>query len=339
MAQQSSDGNTIAWSYDQSGLMLGFTLNGTHYFYVRNLQGDIVAVLDTNGIIVAEYSYDAWGNITTGGEEGIGKLNPIRYRGYYYDRETGYYYCQSRYYNPEWCRWISADMYFDTQDGILSTNMYAYCQNDPVNRFDPTGTEWYHWAIGAGIVIAAGALVVVTAGGAAPAIAAVATVASGSAAATVGTTLAAGAFIGSSFAFGLYALDAAVSSKSISEFNAKGDWEVVAFTAGGILAGGAYGYTLYVNDKIKIAGLGHSKDARYEAANLNEKLAMKQVMSNPLEGAKEIPGIIMKGNTPWPATDGWVKMQNTVVLSGNKKIEIHFVYNVLTGYFDDFKFK
>jgi len=88
---------------------------------------------------MAEYSYDAWGKIISGGEDGIGKLNPIRYRGYYWDTETGFYYCMSRYYNPQWCRWISADVYADTGDGILSTNMYAYCQNDPVNRYDPSG--------------------------------------------------------------------------------------------------------------------------------------------------------------------------------------------------------
>ena len=70
----------------------------------------------------------------------LGEINPIRYRGYYYDTETGYYYCQSRYYNPEWCRWISADVFFDTQDGILSTNMYAYCHNNPMMLVDPSGT-------------------------------------------------------------------------------------------------------------------------------------------------------------------------------------------------------
>ena len=78
----------------------------------------------------------------------------IRYRGYYYDKETGYYYCQSRYYNPVWCRWISSDALFDTGTGILGTNMYAYCRNDPMNLLDPTGyfdsrvhtTKTHEWA-------------------------------------------------------------------------------------------------------------------------------------------------------------------------------------------------
>jgi RHS repeat-associated protein len=124
--------------------MVGFTLNGTPYFYIRNLQNDVVGIYNSAGAIVVKYSYDAWGKlldiVDTSGYN-IGALNPILYRGYYYDTETGYYYCQSRYYNPIWCRWISADVYMDTVDGVLGTNMYAYCQNDAVNKWDPSGRE------------------------------------------------------------------------------------------------------------------------------------------------------------------------------------------------------
>ena len=134
MAQMWKEGeaeHTIAWNYGSNGMMLGFTLtngiNVSSYFYLRNVQGDVVGIYDTSGAIVAKYEYDAWGNqLTTQVEGSIGELNPIRYRGYYYDNETDYYYCQSRYYNPEWCRWISADVIMDTEDGILGTNMYAY---------------------------------------------------------------------------------------------------------------------------------------------------------------------------------------------------------------------
>jgi RHS repeat-associated protein len=142
MAQISSNGNVIAWSYDQGGKMLGFELTQggetKQYFYVRNLQGDITAIYDDVGSIVATYEYDAWGNITSifGA---MAFINPIRYRGYYYDNETGFYYCQSRYYNPEWCRWISADVLLDTEVGILGTNVYAYCNNNPVMLVDPSG--------------------------------------------------------------------------------------------------------------------------------------------------------------------------------------------------------
>jgi RHS repeat-associated protein len=135
MAQIGSDGNVIAWSYDQGGKMLGFTLDGVPYFYLRNLQGDVVAIHDVSGNVVATYEYDALGNILTA-DGVLALINPIRYRGYYHDSETGYYYCQSRYYNPEWCRWISADVLMDTGDGILGTNMYAYCYNNPISYID-----------------------------------------------------------------------------------------------------------------------------------------------------------------------------------------------------------
>jgi RHS repeat-associated protein len=161
MAQVGSDGNTIAWSYDSNGKMLGFTLNGVPYFYLRNLQGDVVGVYDANGVVRARYEYDAWGKIVDFWQDdgyNVGEANPIRYRGYYWDAETGYYYCQSRYYNPQWCRWISADVFMDTDDGIMGTNMYAYCLNDPVNMIDTSGCAsdnislgrgwWYRYDIG-----------------------------------------------------------------------------------------------------------------------------------------------------------------------------------------------
>jgi len=134
----------LAWSYSDGGSMLGFTLDDVPYFYQRNMQNDVVAIYNTAGEVVARYSYDVWGKILDIQEftaYNIGALNPIRYRGYYYDTETDYYYCQSRYYNPEWCRWINADVYMDTDQGVLGTNMYAYCRNNPVNRCDPSGAS------------------------------------------------------------------------------------------------------------------------------------------------------------------------------------------------------
>ncbi len=142
LISQDDGTNQINWSYDHSGTAVGFAINGTPYFYLRNLQNDVVGIYDLDGSVVVRYTYDAWGNIltTTGPAAAtLGALNPIRYRGYYYDTETGYYYCQSRYYNPLWCRWISADVLMDTGDGVLGTNMYAYCNGDPVNFSDPEG--------------------------------------------------------------------------------------------------------------------------------------------------------------------------------------------------------
>ena len=115
------------------------------YYYVTNLQGDVIALLDSSGNVKAEYAYDAWGNHVETPSSFIGNYNPLRYRGYVYDRETGLYYLQSRYYNPEIGRFINADAYISTGQGILGNNMFAYCGNNPVNRIDPTGENFVDW--------------------------------------------------------------------------------------------------------------------------------------------------------------------------------------------------
>ena len=100
---------------------------------------------------ISTYEYDAWGNIVetwhTSSILGIGEANPFRYRGYYYDVDTGLYYVNSRYYDPSVCRWINADGYVTTGQGILGYNMYAYCGNNPISRVDHTGAFWQElWA-------------------------------------------------------------------------------------------------------------------------------------------------------------------------------------------------
>ena len=105
------------------------------YYFQRNLQGDVVAIYDTNGTLKAKYLYDAYGNCTViyGADLDIAKANPIRYRGYYYDSDTGLYYCNARYYSPKWRRFISPDdtAYLDTES-VNGLNLYCYCNNDPV---------------------------------------------------------------------------------------------------------------------------------------------------------------------------------------------------------------
>jgi len=125
--------------------------NGTTestYYYVRNLQGDIIGILDSNGVQVVSYTYGAWGDILSVSgtlASTVGQQNPLRYRGYYYDGETGFYYVSSRYYDPEIGRWINADNRISGVGGsILGYNMFAYCMNNPVNMSDPTGS-WPKW--------------------------------------------------------------------------------------------------------------------------------------------------------------------------------------------------
>jgi RHS repeat-associated protein len=122
--------------------------NGVNYYYLRNLQGDVTGIYDSNGNVVAKYLYDTWGTIVSvtdaNGNEitdpaHIGNMNPIRYRGYYYDTEIGYYYLQSRYYNPEWGRFLNADALFIAGSSLTGANMFAYCLNNPVMFSDHSG--------------------------------------------------------------------------------------------------------------------------------------------------------------------------------------------------------
>ena len=110
------------------------------------LQGDVIALIDSNGKKVVEYKYDAWGRIlskTGTMASTLGTLNPFRYRGYVYDEETGLYYIQTRYYNPTWRRFLSADLIIGFMGQLLTHNQYTYCENNPVNYIDKNGfSRW-----------------------------------------------------------------------------------------------------------------------------------------------------------------------------------------------------
>ena len=142
---QTGPSGVICYYYDTEGVC-GFNFNGNQYFYQKNLQGDITAIYDHNGNLKAKYVYDAWGNHTIEVNiDGIATLNPFRYRGYYYDTETGLYYLNSRYYDPETGRFISADtteVLTATPMALTDKNLYAYCDNNPVVRVDYGGEFW-----------------------------------------------------------------------------------------------------------------------------------------------------------------------------------------------------
>ncbi len=146
------------FQYDTSGTPLGFVLNGTQYFYITNQMGDILAITDTDGNVVGNYEYDAWGKVLTADTD-IAKQNPLRYRGYYYDNETGYYYLQSRYYDSNICRFINADSIdYISSDINNGQNIFVYCLNDPIMNSDYAGCSI---AISAAAIIAAAITAVV----------------------------------------------------------------------------------------------------------------------------------------------------------------------------------
>ena len=154
VAEQWSD-KLIVYLYDATGAPMGMMYRTTAYaeeqwdvfWFEKNLQGDIVAVYNSEGTKVVTYTYsDAWGNHTVsyynGGNSTGVQYNPFRYRGYYYDTDLGMYYLQSRYYDARIGRFINADGYVSTGQGLTGNNMFAYCGNNPVNRVDPTGEIW-----------------------------------------------------------------------------------------------------------------------------------------------------------------------------------------------------
>ena len=149
LVSQKTGNEVINFAYSAGGAPYGFTYNGSSYFYLLNLQGDVIGIYDSNGNVVVEYTYDSWGkliSVTGSLASTIGIKNPLRYRGYYYDTETSLYYLQSRYYDPETCRFINADsLLIAGNDYIQGTNMYAYCYNNPVMYVDPSGEMGQHW--------------------------------------------------------------------------------------------------------------------------------------------------------------------------------------------------
>ena len=177
-------GKTLEFYYDAGGELVGFRYEGSDYYYGKNVQGDVTE-LYRNGVLIATYEYGAWGKLISLRDANgaaiadrmdsahAAAVNPIRYRGYYYDAETGYYYLNSRYYNPEIGRFINADGYASTGQGLIGHNMFAYCGNNPVNLCDPSGNmgeSVIGWligvasplgsiAVGIGFIIAGGMII------------------------------------------------------------------------------------------------------------------------------------------------------------------------------------
>lgn len=180
--------NGLEFFYDHTGVA-GMKYNDATYIYRKDVQGNIIALLDSSGTVVVKYTYDAWGNYAAEALDyydgkvqfknvdsdkafnadyekykQLANINPFRYRGYYYDTETELYFLKTRYYDPEVGRFISPDSieYLDPET-INGLNLYAYCNNNPVSNVDPNGNKWWHWFLGVVAVVALAAVVVASA--------------------------------------------------------------------------------------------------------------------------------------------------------------------------------
>ena len=152
LSEEWTEGNVqhiLIFVYDASGNPIGMSHyeNGAQrgtYVFVKNIQGDITGIYDDEGTCLVTYTYDAWGNVTVsysnGGASTAARYNPFRYRGYYYDIETGFYYLNSRYYDSNAGRFLNADIYINANGDLIGFNMFAYCGNNPVMGYDPSGT-------------------------------------------------------------------------------------------------------------------------------------------------------------------------------------------------------
>ena len=151
LAGQKTGDDVLIFMYDNNGDVFGFTYNGTPYYYIKNAQNDVYMIVDETGVAQVLYMYDAWGRVACydGTDFGLATINPLMYRSYYIDVETGYffYYLNSRYYLADLGRFISADGVLGVNQDMNEYNLFAYCSNDPVNNFDLNGcgkiSNWF----------------------------------------------------------------------------------------------------------------------------------------------------------------------------------------------------
>ena len=145
IAQKEEGGERMDFLYDGKGTPFAFEYQGKMYFYQTNLQGDIIGIVDSKGSQVVVYRYDAWGEVLVSSDAsgfGLSQINPLRYRGYYYDQETGLYYLQTRYYDPKVRRFLNADdasVLTKDPEQLTEKNLYAYCDDNPVMYRDDAG--------------------------------------------------------------------------------------------------------------------------------------------------------------------------------------------------------
>ena len=248
------ENHVMDFIYDNTGKPYAVKYDNQIFYYVLNLQGDVIAIITHWGETYGTYTYDAWGNVIAQSGS-IASLNPIRYRGYYYDTETGLYYLGSRYYDPQVKRFINADdssVLSVEQGSMLQYNLFSYCLNNPANRTDVGGNLSLPNIAKIGIGAAAiglGVLATVATGGAAlPALVA------GVKSACIAGAISAGTSAATT------AVHSAVSGNSLSTVvrksaNAAVNGFANGFMAGGITAGVsqiASGAFKFAADKLRV---------------------------------------------------------------------------------------
>ncbi len=266
-------GNAVDIVYDDAGrpYILRYTPSGgatQTYYYVLNLQGDVVGLMNTSMQLVVRYSYDPWGKLTgttaTSAYVALAQANPLRYRSYCYDIETGFYYLQTRYYDPTIARFINADttdVLFLPYHNLGQYNLFSYCYNNPINDYDEGGQlSWLaKIAIGAAAIAVGVGVTVITGGTALPALAA------GAKAACVAGAISAGTSAATT------AVRSAVSGDSFSTVVQKSTKAAVDGFADGFMAGGiTAGASQVVSGGFKIAaelGAKTGKDGGIKLGN------------------------------------------------------------------------
>lgn len=250
IAEKWSTGAYLLYHYDETGSPYAITYSATgggyaKYYLIKNLQGDVLQIRNVNNAVVANYEYDAWGRVVSvkyaNGNDinvsnHIGVINPIRYRGYYYDSETGFYYLKSRYYDPAICRFISADdpSYLGAGETTQGLNLFAYCLNDPVNYSDSDG-QWPSWATKLVVAVAVVAVVATVAA------VTVATAGAGTAAAAIAVGAAKGAAAGMASGAAIGAATGAVSHRVSTGSWSGADKAALDGMANGALSGAVTG--------------------------------------------------------------------------------------------------
>ena len=169
LVRESGGAEPVRFLYGEGGI-IGIKYDRSKFLFRKNAFGDVTEVYNVRGELVAKYSYSAYGKCTIEyNKDNAAYFNPIRYRGYYYDEETGLYYLKSRYYDPETGRFLNADdISYLAPETINSLNLYAYCGNNPVMRIDENGNAWWDWLLGIVVIVAAVGLSIMTAGLATP---------------------------------------------------------------------------------------------------------------------------------------------------------------------------